>query len=165
MIHLNINFPFTPRSSKWYISLRFPPENTATYKKLNPSLVLCVVFRNMGSSYVQKLFAFQTNPKLENHLLFAVYDCLFNTFAAAHHIGGVFSFGNWGRAMSWWQGPLITDLQAQQFQQTGVSGKFPGRMCASRHRHNAVEELQSTRLVLVWIKQEKCNLWEIIRPT
>jgi len=36
------------------------------------------------------------------------------------------------------------DLRAQQFQQTGVSGKFPGRTCASRHRHNAEEELQST---------------------
>jgi len=25
----------------------FPPGNTASYEKLNPSLVLCAVFRNM----------------------------------------------------------------------------------------------------------------------
>jgi len=164
MIHLNINVPFTPRSSKRSLSLWFPPKNTASYQKINPSLVLCAVFRIMVTSYVEKLLASQTNPKLENHLLLAVCYCLFNTFAAALHIGGVFSSGTWGRAMSWWQGPLITDLQALQFQQTGVSGKFPGRMCASRYRQNAEEELQSTGLAFLWIKQQKCNLWEIIRP-
>ena len=153
MIHLNINIQFTPRSSKWSVSLRFPPKNTAYYQKVNPSLVLCAVFRNMASSYVENLSASQTNPKLENQPLLAVFDCLFNTFAAALHIGGAFSSGTWGRAMSWWQGPLIMDLQAQQFQQAGVSGKFPGIMCASRHRPNAEEKLQSTGLAFVWIKQ------------
>jgi len=56
------------------------------------------------------------------------------------------------------------DLQVQQFQQTGVSGKFPGRMCASRHRYNAEEELQSTRLAFVWIKKGEVQFMRNIRP-
>ena len=44
-------------------------------------------------------------PMLEDHLLSDVRGCLFNTFAAALHIGGRPPSATWGRAMPWWQRP------------------------------------------------------------
>ena len=38
--------------------------------------------------YAQKLLAHRPNPKLEEHPLSAVHDCLFNIFAATLHIRG-----------------------------------------------------------------------------
>jgi hypothetical protein len=43
-------------------------------------------------------------PKLEDHPLSTVRDCLFNILAATLHIGGR-SSATWGCAMPWWQGP------------------------------------------------------------
>ena len=48
------------------------------------------------------MLAHGPNPKLEDHTLSAVRDCLFITFAATLRIWGR-SF--WGSAMPWWQGP------------------------------------------------------------
>jgi hypothetical protein len=44
--------------------------------------------RNMISFYGKELLAPRPNPKLEDHLLSAVRDCLFNIFAATLHTGG-----------------------------------------------------------------------------
>jgi len=42
----------------------------------------------------EALLAPRPNPKLEDHPLSAVRDCLFNLFAATLHIGGLFSIRN-----------------------------------------------------------------------
>jgi hypothetical protein len=152
MIHLNINVPFTPRSSKWFLSLRFPQRTLHLTKNQCKPGALCSVSK-YGNYLCWEVVSISNKSEVGKPPLVGCMLLLIQYIAAALHIGGVFSSGTWGRAMSWWQGPLITDLQALQFQQTGVSGKFPGRMCANRHRHNAEEELQSTGLVFLWIKQ------------
>jgi len=50
-------------------------------------------FRNNASFYVE-LLAPRPTPKLENHPLSVVRDCLFNTLAGALHIGGRYSIRN-----------------------------------------------------------------------
>ena len=45
------------------------------------------LFRNMSRFYGEELLAPRPNPKLEDHPLSAVHDFLFNTTAAAVHIG------------------------------------------------------------------------------
>jgi hypothetical protein len=48
-------------------------------------------------------------PKLEDHLLSAVCNCLFDTFAATLHIlRSSLPSATWGRAMPWWQGTHLT---------------------------------------------------------
>jgi hypothetical protein len=46
------------------------------------------VFRKKASFYAEVLLAPRPIPKLEDHLVSAVRDCLFNIFAASLHIGG-----------------------------------------------------------------------------
>jgi hypothetical protein len=43
-------------------------------------------FHNIPSFYGEELLAHYPNPKLENHPLSAVHQCLFNTFSATLHI-------------------------------------------------------------------------------
>ena len=52
------------------------------------------------------LSTLRPTPKLEDHPLSAVRDCLFNIFAATHHIGGRSSIRKLRtrHAMPWWQG-------------------------------------------------------------
>ena len=52
------------------------------------------IFRNKMRFYGEKLLAPRPTPKLEDHLLSAVRDCLFNLFAAAFHTGGHSSIRN-----------------------------------------------------------------------
>jgi hypothetical protein len=51
-------------------------------------------FHNKASFYGEELLAPRPTPKLEDHPLSPVRDCLFNTFAAALHIGGRSSIRN-----------------------------------------------------------------------
>jgi len=44
--------------------------------------------------YVEELLAPRLTPKLENHPVSAVRDCLFNMFAATLHTGSCFSIRN-----------------------------------------------------------------------
>jgi hypothetical protein len=54
--------------------------------------------RNKVSFWSEELLAARPIPKLENHPLSAVRDCLFNTFAATLHTGGRSSTRNhWTR--------------------------------------------------------------------
>jgi hypothetical protein len=46
----------------------------------------CEMFRNMVIFYGEELLAPRPTPKLENHPLSAVRNCLFNVFAATLHI-------------------------------------------------------------------------------
>ena len=48
---------------------------------------------------------FAQNPKMEDHPLSAVRNCLFNILAATLHSGGRSCTRTWGHAMPWWQGP------------------------------------------------------------
>ena len=51
------------------------------------------MLRNKASFYGEDLLGPRQPPKLEDHPLSAVRDCLFNIFATTLHIGG--------RAMPW----------------------------------------------------------------
>ena len=46
------------------------------------------MFRNNASFYGEELLVCRPKPKLEDHHLSAVRDCLFKKFAATLHIGG-----------------------------------------------------------------------------
>jgi hypothetical protein len=46
------------------------------------------MFHDYASFYGEDLSASRATPKLEDHSLSAVRDCLFNIFAATLHIGG-----------------------------------------------------------------------------
>jgi len=50
--------------------------------------------RNRIRFYGEELLASRPTPKLEDHPLSAVRDCLFNIFAATLHIGGRSSIRN-----------------------------------------------------------------------
>jgi len=52
------------------------------------------MFPNKDSFYSEELSTPRPNPKLEDHPLSAVRDCLFNTFAATLHIGSCFFIRN-----------------------------------------------------------------------
>jgi len=52
------------------------------------------IFRNKASFYSEVLLASRPTPKLEDHLVSAVRDCLFNILAATLHIGGRSSICN-----------------------------------------------------------------------
>ena len=53
------------------------------------------MFRNMIRFYGEELLAPRPSPKLEDHPLSAVRDCLFNIFAATLHIAGRSFTRNW----------------------------------------------------------------------
>jgi len=52
------------------------------------------MFRNKAIFYGEELSTPRLTPKLDDHSLSAVRDCLFNIFAATLHIGGRFSIRN-----------------------------------------------------------------------
>jgi len=52
------------------------------------------MIRNKTSFYGEGLSTRRPNPKLEDHALSAVRDCLFNIFAASLHIGCGSSISN-----------------------------------------------------------------------
>jgi hypothetical protein len=56
------------------------------YQTISPGPRLCIVLRNMVICYGEELLAPRPTPKLEDHPLSAVRDCLFNIFAATLHI-------------------------------------------------------------------------------
>ena len=61
----------------------------------SPRLRLCLwIFRNKIRFHGEELLTPHPTPKLEDHPLSAVHDCLFNIFAATLHIGGCSSICN-----------------------------------------------------------------------
>jgi len=69
-----------------------PSHNTvAVCTENNPSHPYCI---NKASFYGEEFLALCPTPKLEDHPLSAVRDCLFNIFVATLHIGDRFSFRN-----------------------------------------------------------------------
>ena len=62
---------------------------TCPYQSISPGPRLSLqTVRNRICFYGEELLAPRPNPKLEDHPLSAVRDCLFNIFAATLHIGG-----------------------------------------------------------------------------
>jgi hypothetical protein len=56
------------------------------FQKLCPSSRLFDVIRNITSFYGKEMLASSPTPKLEDHHMSAVCECLFNIFAATLHI-------------------------------------------------------------------------------
>ena len=52
------------------------------------------MFRNLICFHGEELLESRPTPKMEDHPLLAVRDCLFNIFAATLHIGGRSSIRN-----------------------------------------------------------------------
>jgi hypothetical protein len=76
---------------------------------LRPGPRLLVYFRNRLIFYGEELLAPRPTPKLEDHRLTAVHDCLFNIFAAAVHDRRASPpSATWGLAMPWWHGTHLT---------------------------------------------------------
>ena len=67
---------------------------TAFTNALHLSLSTVCMFRNTVLFYGEELWATCPTPKLEDHPLSAVRDCLFYIFAATLHIGGRSSIRN-----------------------------------------------------------------------
>jgi hypothetical protein len=61
----------------------YPEQIIKSYQRISPGPRLCIVFRNMVIFYGGKLLAPRPTPKLEDHPLSAVRDCI---FAATLHI-------------------------------------------------------------------------------
>jgi hypothetical protein len=73
-----IQAPYVP-SSKSHV----PFPLLKSYQRISPGQRLCIVFRNMVIFYGEELLALRQTPKLEDHPLLAVRDCI---FAATLHI-------------------------------------------------------------------------------
>ena len=84
----------------FYVTRKFITAfKSAHHLSLSPSIspgpTLSVwTFRNKVCFYGEKLLAPRPTPKLEDHNLSAVRDCLFNIFAATFHTGGISSSHN-----------------------------------------------------------------------
>jgi hypothetical protein len=90
-------------------------------QRISPGPRLCDMFRNTVFFYGEELLAPRPTPKLEDHPLSAVRDCLFDVFAATLHIRRPFLRPQpedapcrgdrdrhivvTGTDLSWWQGP------------------------------------------------------------
>ena len=71
-------------SLSWASSIQFIP----TYQNISAGSMFNVwMYRNVIRFYGEELLAPRPAPKLEDHTLSAVRDCLFNIFAATLHIG------------------------------------------------------------------------------
>ena len=81
----NCPYPEPDQPSRCQISCRRP--HLTSHRSLSPSPRLCETGRSIVSCCGQLLVHRQT-PKLEDHPLSAVRDCLFGTFAATLHVGG-----------------------------------------------------------------------------
>jgi hypothetical protein len=64
------------------------------YQRINPGLRQVFLFHNTDNFYGEELSTPRPTPKLEDHPLSALRDCLFNIFAATLHIEGCFSLHN-----------------------------------------------------------------------
>jgi hypothetical protein len=70
---------------------------------IRPGPRLLVVFRNTLIFYGEELLDPRPTPKLDDHPLSAVRDCLYNIFAA--------TLQNWGACGSVWVRNLVSDIK------------------------------------------------------
>jgi hypothetical protein len=85
---------------------------------IRPVPRLCVVIRNKYWVLRGMVVSPRSTPRLEDHPLSAVCDCLFNIFAATLHIWRPSPLSaTRGRAMPWWQRTHVTWLQLSHCRQ------------------------------------------------
>ena len=85
---------------------------TCPYQSIIPGPRLTFwLFRAMISFYGEKLLAYRPTPKLEDHPLSTVRDCLFNIFAVTLHIGGRFSTRKLISCHAMVTGPHLSPIQ------------------------------------------------------
>jgi hypothetical protein len=78
-------------------------------QRISPCPRLLLNFRNKIIFYGEELLAPRPTPKLKDHPLSAVRECLFNIFAATLHIWRPFPpSATWVISMPWWQGIHLT---------------------------------------------------------
>jgi hypothetical protein len=82
-----------------------PPVPTHQSISTGPRLTFWL-FRKLIRFYGEELLAPRPTPMLEDHLLSAVCDCLFNIFAATPLLEAVPPSATWGRAILWWKRPI-----------------------------------------------------------
>jgi hypothetical protein len=94
---------------------------------IRPGPWLCESFCNKLIFYGEELLASRPTPKLEDHPLSAVRDCLFNIFAASLHTWRASPpSATWGRAMPWWQGTHLTWRGTLHCFENGTAAKPTG---------------------------------------
>jgi len=91
------------------------PETARSHRNISPGMRFTLwLFRNMTRFYGEELLAPRPTPKLEDHPLSAVCDCLFNIYSQLPSIlEAVPPSATRGRAMPWWQGPTYCFLSMQ----------------------------------------------------
>jgi hypothetical protein len=119
------------------------------FQGIRPVPNLHVRFRNKLIFYGVDLLAPRPTPKLEDHPLSAVRDCLFNIFAATLHNWRVFPLSaTWGRAMPWWQGTHLTWFLGTNW----VQNVFPCKRTSNKHFSRLPLDYISGRSAKKWFK-------------
>jgi hypothetical protein len=116
---------------------------------------LLVNFRNKIILHVEEWLAPRPTPKLEDHTLSAVRDCLFNIFAATLHIWRPLPpSATWGRAMPWWQGthlPWHVARMGETRNAYGILvGKPEGKRPLGRPRRRWVDNIKTDLSEIGW---------------
>jgi hypothetical protein len=76
---------------------------------IHPGLRPLLNVRNKLIFYGEELLAPRPTPKLEDHPLLAVHNCLFNIFTSVlHNWRASPPLATWGHTMPWWQGTHLT---------------------------------------------------------
>jgi hypothetical protein len=78
------------------------------YQRISPDPRHTYLFHNKASINGEELLAPCPTPKLEDHPLLAVFDCLFSIFTATLHMGDHTSICNLRTCHAMVTGPLIT---------------------------------------------------------
>jgi hypothetical protein len=92
-------YPEPDQSSKYHRSIT---------QWIRPRPSVLVNFHNKLIFWGEKLLAPRPTPKLDDHPLLAVHDCLFNIAVTIHIWRPSPPSATWGRAMPWWQGTHLT---------------------------------------------------------
>jgi hypothetical protein len=142
------NIPST-KSHIHFLSLR------SFIQGIHPGLRLLVVFHNKHIFYGEEMLAPRPTPKLQDHPLSAVCDCLFNIFAATLHIWRPSPpSATCGCAMPWWQGTHLTcyyiPLESKHSQHSAL--KHPQSIFFSYVRDKVSHPYRTTgKIILLYI--------------
>jgi hypothetical protein len=98
-----------PWSSKWSLSFGLSHQNLVHFSLLSHAWHLPRQPHSPWLYLPNDIWGWRPTPRLENHPLAAVRDCLFNKFAANLHIWRSSPLSaTLGRAMPWWQWKHLT---------------------------------------------------------